>query len=207
MVIYHSYSKLYINYIDAVLPSEASPKQPKTKSSDWRVHFLTLKEITMMKRSYFSAIALAAATLLGGQAFAADASTGKTRAQVKAELVEAVRTGNMQANDRSGRMLNEVNPSQYPAKPATQGYTRAQVRAELVAAIKSGNMPANDESGRMLNEVNPSQYPAKPAEQGYTRAEVRADLAEAIRTGNMPANDESGRMLNEVNPSRYDHTS
>jgi hypothetical protein len=116
-----------------------------------------LKEIIMMKRTYFSAIALAA-VLAGGQAFAADTSTGKTRAQVKAELVEAVRTGNIVGNDESGRMLNEINPGQYPAQAVTQGNTRAEVREELAEAIRTGNMPANDESGRMLNEVNPGQY-------------------------------------------------
>ena len=119
--------------------------------------FLTLKEIIMMKRTYFTAIALAA-TLAGGQAFAADTSTGKTRDQVKAELIEAVRTGNIVGNDESGRMLNEINPGQYPAQAVTQGNTRAEVRAELAEAIRTGNMPANDESGRMLNEVNPGQY-------------------------------------------------
>lgn len=88
--------------------------QPKAKSSDGRVYFLTLKEIIMIKRTYFTAIALAlAATLAGGQAFAADTSIGKTRDQVKAELAEAVRTGNIVGNDESGRMLNEVNPGQY----------------------------------------------------------------------------------------------
>jgi hypothetical protein len=189
-----------------VLRSEVTPKQPEAKSPDGRAYFLTLKEITMIKRTYFTAIALAA-TLAGGQAFAADTSTGKTRAQVKAELVEAVRTGNMPANDESGRMLNEVNPSQYPAQPVTQGNTRAQVLAELAEAIRTGNRPANDESGLMLNDVNPSQYPAQAETQGYTRVEVQAQLVEAIRTGNMPANDESGRMLNEVNPGQYDHIS
>jgi hypothetical protein len=189
-----------------VLRSEVTPKQPETKSPDWRAYFLTLKEITMIKRTYFTAIALAA-TLAGGQAFAADTSTGYTRDQVRAELIEAVRTGNMPANDESGRMLNEVNPSQYPAQPMTQGNTRAEVLAELAEAVRTGNMPANDESGLMRNEVNPGQYPAQAETKGNTRAEVLAELEEAIRTGNMPANNESGLMLNEINPSLYDHTS
>ena len=111
----------------------------------------------MMKRSYFTAIALAA-TLAGGQALAADTSTGKTRDQVNVELVEAVRTGNIRANDESGLMRNEVNPSFYPAQAETQGNTRAEVRAELKKAIRTGNMPANDETGRMLNEVSPGFY-------------------------------------------------
>jgi hypothetical protein len=116
-----------------------------------------LKEITMIKRTYLTAIALAA-TLAGGQAFAADTSTGKTRDQVRAELKEAVRTGNIMGNSESGRMRNEINPSQYPAQPMTQGNTRAEVVAELKEAVRTGNMLANDETGRMRNEVNPSQY-------------------------------------------------
>jgi hypothetical protein len=39
-------------------------KHPKAKASDWQAHFLTLKEINVMKRTYFTAIA-------DGQAFAA----------------------------------------------------------------------------------------------------------------------------------------
>jgi hypothetical protein len=111
----------------------------------------------MMTRTYFTPIALAA-VFAGGQGFAADTSTGKTRDQVRAELKEAVRTGNMRANDETGRMRNEVNPSQYPAQPMTQGKTRAEVIAELKEAVRTGNMRANDETGRLLNEVNPSQY-------------------------------------------------
>jgi predicted RNase H-like HicB family nuclease len=189
-----------------VLRSEVTPKQPEAKSPDWRAYFLTLKEITMIKRTYFTAIALAA-TLAGGQAFAADTSTGKTRDQVRAELKEAVRTGNIIGNSESGRMRNDINPSQYPAQPTTQGNTRAEVTAELKEAVRTGNIIGNSESGRMRNEINPSQYPAQPMTQGNTRAEVLAELKEAIRTGNMPANDESGLMLNEVNPGKYDRIS
>ena len=113
----------------------------------------------MMKRSYFSAIALTAA-LAGGQVLAAETSTGLTRDQVKAELAEAVRTGNMVGNDESGKMLNEIYPSRYPAQPAYQGKTRAQVKAELAEAVGTGNILANDPSGsgKMLNEINPGFY-------------------------------------------------
>jgi hypothetical protein len=38
-----------------------------------------------------------------------------TRAQVKAELATAIRTGNMPANDDSGLNLNQVHPNFYPA--------------------------------------------------------------------------------------------
>jgi len=173
---------------------------------------LTLKELTMMKRTYFSAIALTAA-LAGGQVLAAETSTSLTRDQVKAELAEAVRTGNILANDpsSSGKKLNEINPSSYPAQTAYQGKTRAQVNAELTEAVRTGNILASDlsGSGKMLNQINPSRYPAQPAYQGKTRTQVKAELAEAVRTGNIVANDPSGsgKRLNEINPARYNHTS
>jgi hypothetical protein len=63
---------------------------------------------------------------------------GKTRAQVLAELVEAQRTGDIVADSETGKKLNELYPSQYPAKPAVQGNTRAQVLADLAQAKRSG---------------------------------------------------------------------
>ena len=65
----------------------------------------------------------------------------KTRQEVRAELAEAQRTGNMPANDESGCMLNEVNPSAYPPKQALPCKTREQVRAELEEARRTGNIP------------------------------------------------------------------
>ena len=107
----------------------------------------------------------------------------KTREQVKNELKEAIRTGNMPANDESGRMLNEVNPSAYPPKPTVPCKTREQVKAELAEAQRTGNMIAPGESGCLLNELNPSAYPPKPVVPCKTREEVKAELAEAQRTG------------------------
>jgi hypothetical protein len=63
----------------------------------------------------------------------------KTRDQVLAELEEAQRTGNILAQGNSGKLLNELYPSQYPAKAVTQGLTRAQVVAELEQAQRSGD--------------------------------------------------------------------
>lgn len=41
---------------------------------------------------------------------------GVTREQVKAELAEAIRTGDLMADGESGRKLNEVFPNRDPAK-------------------------------------------------------------------------------------------
>ena len=49
----------------------------------------------IMNRKTLSAIALVAAAFATGHAVAADASAPKTREQVKAELAEAIRTGDI----------------------------------------------------------------------------------------------------------------
>ncbi len=59
----------------------------------------------------FAATALILATSLMASSSFADV----TRAQVKAELATAIRTGNMPANDDSGLNLNQVHPHFYPA--------------------------------------------------------------------------------------------
>ncbi len=111
-----------------------------------------------MNRSYFSAITLAVAALAAGQAIAADAHTPKTREQVKAELAEAIRTGDIVVNSETGQKANEANPGLYPAKPVVQGYTRAQVKAELAEAIRTGDIMADGETGKKLNEIYPQRY-------------------------------------------------
>lgn len=93
-----------------------------------------------MKRSYISAVAVAVAALSAGQGMAADAFTPITREQVKAELAEAIRTGDISTNE-SGRKMNELFPGSYPAKVAAQGKTRDQVKAETAEAIRTGTMP------------------------------------------------------------------
>ncbi|MFZ3127103.1 MAG: DUF4148 domain-containing protein [Rhodoferax sp.] len=176
----------------------------------------------MKKNAYAAAIALALTTLAAGQVLAADNSVqGKTRDQVRAELAEAQRTGDIVVSANAGdelgvgRKLNEVAPSRYPAKAVAQGKTRAQVKAELAEAQRTGDIVvsanAGDELGvgRKLNEVAPATYtPAKADPQGKTRAQVKAELAEAQRNGDIVvgnSGDElgTGRKLNQVFPARY----
>ena len=83
---------------------------------------------------------LIVASLAAAPAFAtaaADPSEPKTREQVRAELSEAIRTGEMLERGGRSRKLNEVYPGRYPAKPAAQKKTRAQVLAELAEANRS----------------------------------------------------------------------
>lgn len=180
-----------------------------------------------MKTSYAATIALALATLAAGQAMAADNATSKTREQVRAELFEAQRTGDMVAGKNmgdeitsgAGTKLNELYPASYPAKAVAAGKTREQVRAEMIEAQRTGDIVAssNDRDeftpgvGVKLNELFPNRYPAKAAAPVKTREQVRAELKEAQRTGDIVvlhgSRDEftvaSGNKLNELYPSRY----
>ena len=122
-----------------------------------------------------ASIALAITALLAGHAQAAD--VGKTREQVRAELAEAQRTGDIVAGkdmgtdeyaSGAGRKLNELFPAAYPAKPAVAGKTREQVRAELTEAQRTGDIVAGKDlgtdeyssgAGRKLNELFPNNYP------------------------------------------------
>jgi hypothetical protein len=99
-------------------------------------------------------VALAAAAL--SPAWAQD-SGPKTREQVRAELLEAQRTGDIMADGETGKKLNEVFPSAFPAKVAAGGMTREQVRSELIDAQRRGDVRVDGESGRKLNELNPRQ--------------------------------------------------
>mgnify|MGYP003433950312 CR=1 FL=1 len=136
-------------------------------------------------------------------AFGTQANAQLTREQVKAELAQAIRSGDMPVGGESDLKLNQLYPERYPAQAAVAGKTREQVKAELAEAIRTGEMQASGESGLKLNELNPARYPAKPVYAGKTREQVKAELAEAIRTGDMPAGGESGLMLYEMYPERY----
>lgn len=112
-----------------------------------------------MNRTHASFLAFTLAAFTAGHALADDAVVGKTREQVRAELAEAIRTGDMAANDESGRKLNEVYPGRYDAAQLAGGKTRAEVKAELAEAIRRGDIVAGGESGKKLNELFPHQYP------------------------------------------------
>ncbi len=93
-----------------------------------------------MNRLSLYAVTLAAA-FAAGHAAAADASAPKTREQVKAELAEAVRTGNIVAGGDTGLKANELAPHRYPVQATGPGKTRDEVKAELREAIRRGQMP------------------------------------------------------------------
>jgi Domain of unknown function (DUF4148) len=149
---------------------------------------------TIRNTTFALALAAAAGTALSQGAL--------TREQVRAELAEAIRTGDIVSNGEAGQKLNEVYPGRYPAKPVVQGKTRAQVRAELAEAQRTGDIVSHGDSGRKLNEMYPDRYPPKPVVAGKTRAEVRAELAEAVRTGDIVSG-EAGLKAKDLSPGAY----
>jgi len=78
---------------------------------------------------------------------------------VKAELAEAIRTGDMMASGELGLKLNEEFPQRYPAVVAVASTkTRDQVNAETREAIRNGDMYAAGEGMTKLNEEFPQRY-------------------------------------------------
>ena len=100
-----------------------------------------MKTIRQTSRITFALLALAATFA----AASAQAQTGKTREEVKAELAEATRTGNIIANGEGegGLTLRELYPQRYPAVATAPGLTRAQVLAELEGARRTGDLMAD----------------------------------------------------------------
>lgn len=137
-----------------------------------------------MTLTQISAIAFAFSfsTLFAGQAMAAS-DAPMSRAQVKAELAEAIRTGNIVVGE-SGEHLNEIYPHNYAAQQSASTVTRAQVQAELAEAIGAGNMIVGESSAK-LNEVFPHNYSAQRDGASKSREQVRAELAEAAANGQL----------------------
>ncbi len=161
-------------------------------------------------RFFPSLIASAVLAVAAGQALAADDVQAKTRDQVKAELNEAIRTGNIVAGGESGQTLKDLFPGRYDATQTAQAKTRAEVKAELAEAIRTGDIVAGGESGQTLKQMAPARYADEAVQaqavqvvKGKTRAQVKAELADALRSGDVVAGGESGQKLNEMFPARY----
>lgn len=160
-------------------------------------------------KTRLSVVAIALSALVAGHALAADPAAAKTREQVRAELIEAQRNGDLIADGETGARFNQLYPHLY-AQPATVAKTRAEVKAELAEAVRSGDLIADGETGAKFKDVAPAQYAAARAETpattvavGKTREQVKAELAEAIRNGDLIADGETGARFNQVNPGRY----
>lgn len=127
---------------------------------------------------------------------------GKTRAQVRAELAEATRTGQLLAPGESGLTQQQLRPDLHPGIAMLPGRSRQEVRDELAAAQRNGDLIAGESSAR-LNEVHPGLYPHMAMARGKSREQARAELAEALRTGDILAGGESSLTLRERFPASY----
>jgi hypothetical protein len=130
-----------------------------------------------MNRSHIAALALVTATLAGPAAFAAEpsalvvrageagvnfdlidararAGAARSRADVRADLEQARRIGQLAA-------AGELGLTGYaPVTPAAvaSGKTREQVRAEFREARRNGDVTASGEFGRTVNELTPQRF-------------------------------------------------
>jgi hypothetical protein len=154
-----------------------------------------------MKSIKYITTVLAAASLLGG--LTTSHAGGLTRAQVKAELLEAIRTGDIPATGDHGLTERELYPHRYPARVMEAGKTRQQVLEELAEAVRSGDLVANGDHDKTLRELYPSRYPALPMALGKTRQQVKDELALAIRLGDAPVNGDDGLSPFERNPQQF----
>lgn len=150
-----------------------------------------------MKRSQLSVLAITLAGLAAGQAIAADTST-VTREQVRAELAQAVRAGDIVANNETGERLNAQQPGRYVGASVGTAKSRAEVSAELAAATRAGWVVVDNQTGLMLKDLQPAR--GSQTAGSVTREQVKAELAEAIRNGDVVVNNATGEKLNALVP-------
>ena len=122
-----------------------------------------------MKFARLSLIALTLSTASAGMALAADASSPKTRDQVRAEVSEAQRNGTLMADGQTGATYRDLNPGLYPAMPAPSSKTRAEVQAELRTAWARGELVADGQTGATYRDLAPHRY----ATQTMTLVQLR----------------------------------
>lgn len=115
-----------------------------------------------------------------------------SREQVRAELFEAVRTGEITQAGDQGLKLNELFPNQYPAVAKPAGKSRDAVRAELAEAIRNGELTALRNSNTDVGTGYPELYSRSADRPQLTREQVKAELAEALRTGSIERSRDAG---------------
>jgi hypothetical protein len=144
----------------------------------------------------------AAALLLTAIAGVASAQ-GLSRAEVKAQLMDAIHNGDMIANGETGMTERQMFPDMYPKQPVVAGKTRAEVQAELAQSIHDGTLVEGGQLALREKDLSPGMYPADPVVAGMSRAQAKANLAMAIRDGDMIANGETGQTEYQMEPQKY----
>lgn len=155
---------------------------------------------------HLHALAACCVALLVACASSAHGQEARTREQVRDELAEALRVGDVIPAGEGSLTLRQRHPTQYPLASAQAGMTRKQVKAQVTAAIRDGELIEAGEGGQTLRELHPGHYAMPPAVAGKTRTQVQQALAEAIRTGDILAAGESGQTWRDRYPGRYGHS-
>jgi hypothetical protein len=102
---------------------------------------------------------------------------GKTRAQVQAETMAAIRNGDILAPGDAGETFAQEDPADYPAKPIVVGKTRAEAKEERDIAVRDGDILAAGESGMTFAQEEPAMYAAQRAADAPILANLQAEEA------------------------------
>jgi hypothetical protein len=141
--------------------------------------------------------------LLVGVSFAPDAHslTPRTREDVKAELAQATRSGDIAAPGDTGLTLRELHPRRYGARPVS-ARPRAEVVSEVQQARRDGALvPAGE--GTVPQSLHAAANLQDATASATTRAEVRAQFRAARRDGDLVAIGETGLTERELHPRRH----
>ena len=143
-------------------------------------------------RTTSTLLLLAAFGVIGASAHA----QSLTREQVKAELMEAIRTGDISAGGNSGAYkLNELFPNEYPRSGTAKAMGAGQAAPAAAAPVRSSGAVPSGELG-----VPGQEYAQRTG--GKTREQVKAETLEAIRNGEI-ASGEMGQSPSQQNPQAY----
>jgi hypothetical protein len=143
----------------------------------------------MKTSSYATAIALAIAALTAGQAMAADNdnAVGKTREQVRAELMQYRAAHQNDVYDSETGLLVSTSIQTTPST-----LTRAEVMADLAADRAAHRFDVYDSETGLLTS---STVPEAPSD--LTRAQVKTELAQYRADHRYDVYDsESGLLIN-----------
>jgi hypothetical protein len=163
-----------------------------------QAHPSTHRKVITMKVRVLLSIGLIAGA--AGQAFAQDAAS---RTQMRADVDEARRAGELIAPGEAGLTERQLRPDLYPSVAQQPAKPRQETRAELQEALRTGEIYAGGESSFKRNELDPNRYPRVAVAPGKSREEAKAELAEAVRTGDIVAGGELAAKENQLYPNQY----
>jgi hypothetical protein len=149
---------------------------------------------------------LSALLVLAALGAGAQAQSDLSRAQVQAETLQAIQSGDVLVGGEAGLTARQLNPGQYPQQTVAKStLTRGEVLAQVARSLATGQALVQGEAGGALNSTGQAATDVALASvtQHPTRAQVKAELAAAIRSGDILVAGEAGLKANQLNPGRY----